>query len=178
MSIVIVSGNSGAGKSSACESLCERYDRTVHLETDDVYDWLRMGKIPPWREGSSEQNHTVSRACARAATAFAQQGWGVFIDGVVGPHILPDYIEELQAANVPVYYVVLRPSAREAERRANQRGERIMGPTALFERVQTMFDGDLPGWQLDNTTLTADQTADAIMAACGTGEALVWSPGE
>jgi adenylate kinase family enzyme len=32
--IVIVSGPSGAGKSSVCESLCERYDRTVHLETD------------------------------------------------------------------------------------------------------------------------------------------------
>jgi len=174
--ILIISGPSGAGKSAVCDALCERYDRTVHLQTDDVYGWIRMGYVPPWKEGSSEQNHMVSRACARAAAAFAQQGYGVFIDGVIGPHLLPDYIEELQAARVPVHYVVLLPPAHVAETRAHQRGERIMGPTALFEKVQTIFAGDLPGWSLDNTALTPDQTADRIMDACGEGRALIWTP--
>ena len=35
--IVIISGPPGAGKSSVAEALCERYDRTVRLETDDLY---------------------------------------------------------------------------------------------------------------------------------------------
>ena len=175
--IVIVSGPSGAGKSSVCEALCERYDRTVHLETDDVFGWMRMGYVQPWKAGSAEQNHMISRACARAATAFAQRGYGVFIDGVIGPHLLPDYLEELRAAGVPVHYVVLLPPSHVAESRARERGERIMGPTELFEKVQTMFDGELPGWSMDNSGLTADQTADRVMEACGRGEALVWGAG-
>jgi chloramphenicol 3-O-phosphotransferase len=176
MSIVIISGPSGAGKSATCEALCERYDRTVHIETDDVFAWMRMGYVPPWKEGSGDQNHMVSRACARAATVFAQRGFGVFIDGVIGPHLLPDYIDELQAARVPVHYVVLLPPSHVAEGRAHQRGERIMGPTELFEKVQSIFDGELPGWTLDNTGLSADQTADRVMEACGEGLALVWTP--
>lgn len=120
--IVIVSGGSGAGKSSACESLCERYDRTVHLETDDVFGWIRMGFVQPWKAGSMEQNRMISRAVARAATAFAQQRFGVFIDGVIGPHLLPDYIEELKPAGVPVHYAVLLPPAKIAVQRARQRG--------------------------------------------------------
>jgi chloramphenicol 3-O-phosphotransferase len=175
--IVIISGNSGAGKSATCESLCERYDRTVHLETDDVYGWLRMGRIPPWKEGSSRQNHMVSRACAHAATAFAQEGYGVFIDGVIGPHLLPEYLDELRTAAVPVHYVVLRPHVATAEERVHQRGERLMGSREIFERVQAMFEGELPGWALDNTGMTPDQAADLVMEACGRGDALVWTPG-
>jgi chloramphenicol 3-O-phosphotransferase len=174
--IVIVSGGSGAGKSSACESLCERYDRTVHLETDDVFAWVRMGFVQPWKPGSMEQNHMISRAVARAATAFAQRRFGVFIDGVIGPHLLPDYIEELKPAGVPMHYAVLLPPVEVGEKRAHKRGERIMGGPDLFARVQSMFEGDLPGWSLDNSNLSADQTADRIMDACARGQALVWSP--
>ena len=49
-----------------------------------------MGYIPPWKPGSTRQNMMVSRAAARAATAFAQEQYGVFIDGVIGPSHLPD----------------------------------------------------------------------------------------
>ena len=50
--IVIISGPSGAGKSSVCEALCERYDRTVHLETDEFYRVRSAwATINPWKPG-------------------------------------------------------------------------------------------------------------------------------
>lgn len=185
--IVIVSGPPGAGKSTVSDALCERYDRTVHLETDDAYGWIRMGFIQPWKPGSNRQNITVSRACARAAVAFAREQYGVFIDGVVGPAHLPVYLDELREARVPVHYAVLLPPVDVIVRRANDRDKVIAGLARdraghvgadMFARVHGMFNGaaDLPGWLLDNTNLTAEQTADRIMDACGRGDALVWSP--
>ena len=177
--IVIISGPPGAGKSSAAEALCERYDRTVHLETDDAYAWIRMGFIRPWKPGSARQNMMVSRASARAATAFAQEQYGVFIDGVIGAMHLPAYIEELKAAAVPVHYAVLLPPVDVIIRRAAERDKRIAGADeSMFARVHAMFADapDLPGWTLDNSTMTAQQSADAVMEACGRGDCLVWSP--
>lgn len=186
--IVIVSGPPGAGKSTVCEALCERYDRTVHLTTDDIYGWIRMGYIPPWKHGSMRQNMMVSRAAARAATGFAQNQYGVFIDGVIGPVHLPAYIDEMKVAGVPVHYAVLLPPVEEAMRRAQVRAEsdararaqyeRQAQDGGMFARVHAMFTEaiPLPGWALDNSGMSAEQTADAVMEACGRGECLVWSP--
>ena len=175
--IVIVSGPPGAGKSTVCEALCQRYDRTVHLTTDDMYGWIRMGYIPPWKPGSMRQNMMVSRSAARAATAFAQEEYGVFIDGVIGPMHLPAYIDELRVAGVPVHYAVLLPSLDVITRRAEEREKQIVNAGDMFERVHAMFaERREPGWTLDNGSMTAEQSADAVMEACGRGDCLVWSP--
>lgn len=176
--VVIVSGPPGAGKSTVTEALCERYDRTVHLETDDLYGWIRMGYIPPWQTGSMQQNVMVSRGAARAATAFAAEQYGVFVDGVIGPLHLPVYIEELRSSGVPVHYAVLLPPLDVILRRAEDREKQIPNAGDMFARVHAMF-ADAPAperWTLDNSGMTPQQTADAVMDACGRGDTLVYSP--
>ena len=173
--IVIVSGPPGAGKSSVCDALCERYDRTVHLETDDVFGWIRMGFVLPWKAGSQRQNETVSRACARAAAAFAAQQYGVFIDGVVQAWALPVYLDELAVARVPVHYVVLLPGVEAMQRRAAGR-EKQLGPVGdMYERMHATFAAEAGGRgvTIDSSAMTALETADAVMAACGRGDGLV-----
>ena len=175
--VVIVAGPPGSGKSTVCEALCERYDRTVHIETDEFYASLRMGYVPPWKPGSDRQNRLVSRAVARAASAYAQELYGVFIDGVIGPHLLPEYLDELRIAGVPVHYAVLLPSIDEMLLRAHTRDQIIPMPDDMYEPLHQMFSGDgLPGCRIDSTGMTADRTADALMAACGRGDCLVLSP--
>lgn len=176
--IVIVSGPSGAGKSSVCESLCERYDRTVHLETDSFFRFVRMGYVNPMKPASARQNAMISRAVARAATAYAQELFAVFIDGVIGPHLLPVYTDELAAARVPVHFVILRPSLEVTLERTGPREAEHNMPAQLHRRLYEQFVeyGDFAGVTIDNSSLTADQAADRVMAACGRGEALVLSP--
>jgi len=173
--IVILSGPSGAGKSAVAESLCERYDRTVHIETDEFFGWIRMGYVHPMKPESSRQNIMVSRAVARAATAYAQDLFAVFIDGVIGPHLLPVYVEELRASKAPVHFVILRPTLDESMRRiAGRPPERRLSKAdhgRLYE--QFVSYGDFGGITIDNTAMTADQTADRVMDACGAGECLV-----
>jgi chloramphenicol 3-O-phosphotransferase len=182
--IVIISGPPGAGKSTVAESLCARYDRTVHLKTDELYASVRMGFISPWKPESDRQNHMISRAAARAATAFAQELYAVFIDGVIGPHLLPEYLEDLRAAAVPVHFVLLRPSLDEIVRRgltrvgAETAPASMRVPEPLLRRGHATFErwGDFAGLTIDNSELTADQTADRVMDACGAGECLVLAP--
>lgn len=176
--IVIVSGPSGAGKSSVCEALCERYDRTVHIETDDFFAAIRMGRINPMDPASDTQNRMIARAAARAATAYAEQQYGVFIDGVVSPHLLPIYLEELRSAGVPIQFVLLMPSVEVTLLRVEPReSTRRMDETLQRElHRQFVASGSFAGWTLDNSDMTAEQAADAVMEACGRGDALVWSP--
>jgi chloramphenicol 3-O-phosphotransferase len=173
--IVILSGPSGAGKSAVAESLCERYDRTVHIETDEFFGWIRMGYVHPMKPESSRQNVMISRAVARSATAYIQDLFAVFIDGVIGPHLLPVYVEELRASKVPVHFVILRPTLDESMRRiAGRPPERRLSKAdhgRLYE--QFVSYGDFGGITIDNTAMTADQTADRVMDACGAGECLV-----
>jgi chloramphenicol 3-O-phosphotransferase len=176
--IVIVSGPSGAGKSSVCRALCERYDRTVHLETDLFFDAIQMGRIHPMRAESDHQNRMVSRAVARAATAYAQELYAVFIDGVIGPHLLPVYLEELAPAAVPVHFVLLMPSVEESLRRVAPREEQRRMVEDLHRELHDQFiaRGGFAGITIDNTHLTANETADRVMAACGAGDCLVYQP--
>lgn len=173
--IVIISGPPGSGKSGVCESLCERYDRTVHLRTDEMYGWIRMGSRRPWVAGAERQNAMVSRAAARAATAYVADLYALFIDGVIGPHLLPIYLEELRAATVPVHFVVLLPSLDETVRRGLARGLALRVPEQQLQSLHAQFVryGEFAGRTFDNTGLTADQTGDLVMDACGRGECLV-----
>jgi 2-phosphoglycerate kinase len=176
--IVIISGPSGAGKSATAESLCERYDRTVHIETDDFFGWIRMGYLRPWIAGSDRQNQMVTRAVARAATAYAHELYAVFIDGVIGPHLLPLYVEELKAAGVPIHFLVLMPRLEQTFARVDGREARLNMPEEAHRGLYEQFAGygAFAGMMIDNSDLTADQTADRVMDACGRGQCLVWSP--
>ncbi len=176
--IVIISGPSGAGKSSVAESLCERYDRTVHIETDAFFEAIRMGRMNPMHAGSDAQNRMVTRAVARAATAYAQDLFAVFIDGVIGPHLLPIYLEELRPARVPVQFVLLMPPLEETMRRVDPRDSTRRMQEAQHRDLHRQFvaHGAFAGCTIDNSGMTADQTADLVMEACGRGDCLVWTP--
>lgn len=173
--IVIITGPPGAGKSSVAEALCARYDRTVHLPVDDVQGWIRMGFIPPYKVESYAQTLMIARAAARAATAFAAELYGVFLEGVIGPDSLKVMLEELQVSEATVHVATLLPSAETLVRRSRERSQVNAGVTdEMLGQVRAMFAGwAMPGATIDNSEMMAEQTADRVMDACGRGEAVV-----
>jgi 2-phosphoglycerate kinase len=176
--VVIISGPSGAGKSSVAEALAQRYDRTVHIETDLLFHVIRMGYIHPMRPESDRQNRMVTRAAARAASAYAQNLFAVFVEGVIGPHLLPIYVEELKVAAVPVHFAMLLPSVEESVRRVAPRTADRRMIEAEHRELHRQFaeHGEFAGYVIDNTSMTAEETADAVMEACGRGDCLVYNP--
>ena len=176
--IVILSGPSGAGKSSVAEALAQRYDRTVHFETDLLFRAVRMGYVHPMQPESDRQNRMIARAAARAASAFAQDLFAVFIDGVIGPHLLPIYVDELTVVAVPVHFVLLLPTVEESIRRVAPRAPERKMIEAEHRELHRQFaeHGEFGGCIIDNTGMMADETADLVMEACGRGGCLVYFP--
>ena len=56
----------------------------MHLHTDDFYAWIASGYVDPWRMESYEQNTVIFGVAAGAADRFAEGGYDVVVDGVLG----------------------------------------------------------------------------------------------
>jgi adenylate kinase family enzyme len=121
-SVLILTGAPGAGKSTVADLLTRGERRAVHLHTDDFYDrYIKGGYVLPWRPESQAQNETVSRVLAAAAFTFAEGGYWVVIDGIVGPWFLDVYRAASKARGVSLHYAVLRAGEDASVRRVRER---------------------------------------------------------
>lgn len=145
----------------------------MHLHTDDFYGFIAAGYIPPYLAEADTQNHTVMEVALGAAFAYADGGFDVVVDGIVGPWML-DHCRRRAAAHpdIAVHYVVLRPSRETTLGRAQARS----APDALVERepILGMWDAfaqldDLETHVLDTSELSVDDTVEAVEAILGSG---------
>ena len=134
--IVILTGPPGAGKTTLARRLAESSaEPAAHLVCDTFFDAIRAGFIAPWLPESNDQNRTVNQAIAAAAVRYAEGGFAVFVDGVVGPWFLDIFHDAAREAGVPLDYIVLRLPREAAVSRARDRAESPLAdyPPNIFE---------------------------------------------
>lgn len=134
--VIIISGSPGSGKTTTAEMLahlpgCPK----VHLHTDDFWGYIKQGHIEPWLDEAAGQNQMIMEIAAGVAQRYAQNGYLVALDGVIGPWSLAPY----QALNVPVHYVLLRPPVAEAVARCQARGGDSLSDPAVVAEIHAMF---------------------------------------
>ena len=101
--IVLISGTPGTGKSTVAALLARdsQLAASLCLRTDSFYEALRKGAVPPHLPGSEAQNQVVIEAFLAAAVRFAQGGYDVIVDGVVGPWFLQPWLAAARAGGIP-----------------------------------------------------------------------------
>ena len=166
--ITIVSGCPGCGKTTLARALAESSKRGLHLSSDDFYAYPGH-LIPPTEPASKHQNETILRAVARAASAFAEGGYDVAVDGVIGPWMLPVVRPEFGDPD-ELLYLVLRCDLERAQRRVHEREG--AGASAVVEQMHAAFAnlGALEDCSLDTTGRSPEQVRDEFEARAARGE--------
>ena len=119
--ILVVTGSSGAGKTTVSRLVAATFDPSAHIRIDAFMPFVVNGWIEPWLPESARQNHILGGAVAAAAMQFAEGGYTVVLDG----HVFPDALTELAGAclrrGIPLHYAVLRCDLATCVTRARQR---------------------------------------------------------
>jgi len=167
--ILILSGSPGSGKSTAAAAVARLAgSRKVHLHTDDFWGFIQHGHVEPWLPEAEGQNQTVMAVAAAAAERYAQGGYFVIVDGVVGPW----FVEGFADLGVPTHYLVLRTDLADAIARCRQRGGETLSDPTVVAALHAQFSdlGQFERHALDVTGLSPGEVVGRVERAVQGGE--------
>ena len=179
--IILLSGPPGARKSSVAHALCERFDRMLLVEVDDLRHMVRAGYRHPWiaDHQAFEQLELGSRNAAAIALQSIAMRYAVVVTDVITAQATEWYRDALAHSPARVELVTLLPIIEETLRRDAARADSPSERSHdLHQQLTRESDaGRLPGAVLD-TTADPDPraTADRVQDAISRGHALFVAP--
>ena len=169
--IVLLSGAPGTGKSTAAALLARnsQLEASLTLRTDSFYEALGKGAVPPHLPGSETQNQVVIEAFLAAAVRFAQGGYDVIVDGVVGPWYLEPWLAAARKGT-EIHYFVLRADRETTLARALGRAK--LDEATNRQLMETMWEqfarlGPWEPYALDTTCLSPGRPPPCSRRNCG-----------
>ena len=152
--VVILSGPVGAGKSTVARELLAISPGPVACIEGDVF-WTFLAK-----GGTSRENFkTIMRAMTVAAMPFARAGHEIIVDFSIPPWFLDSVRKLIQTREIPLDYVVLRPSEAVCADRAAKRAEGTIPDYSTYRELYADFDG------VERHTVAGDVSDAASLAA-------------
>jgi cytidylate kinase len=138
VSLLVVTGPPGVGKSTIAALVADRLPRSALIEGDAFFAFLRQGAIEPWLPESQAQNEIVIEAAAVAAGRFARDLDTVY-EGVVGPWFVDIFLTGtgLDALD----YVVLLPDVEVCVERVMTRDGHEFRDEAAARKMHDHFAG-------------------------------------
>jgi chloramphenicol 3-O-phosphotransferase len=174
--VVLLTGPSGSGKTTVAGLVASDAPRpTVHVTTDEFFRAIRTGFIPPYLPESQRQNVVVVDAIVAAVAVYADGGYDVVVDGVIGPWFLPPYRRAAAEGEWRMSYVVLRPDLATTLARGQARGDGELTDTDALTGLHGAFAdlGELERHAIDTTGLDPVATAAEVRKAVASGDYLL-----
>ena len=165
---VIVTGMPGAGKTTITSLVARLMPRTALVSGDDVNQMMGSGFV--WFRGQPteealRQDELCNRNMCSLANNFIDFGFTALMDTVLADRSELDFFLALMSPR-PVRLVVLDPGIEACKARNAGRDPQDQFEFDGYERLEAEMQrefGDV-GWWLDTSALTADQTAETLVA--------------
>jgi adenylylsulfate kinase-like enzyme len=169
--VLLISGIPGAGKTTVSRLIAAQLPRSALISGDQVHDLVISGRRYPSEEQlggdigqeAGRQMLLRDRNICDLANNLAGAGFLPVIDDVI---VYRPRLERL-VANIkvrPIYMAMLAPDLDVVEQRDRDRQEKTV--FHLWSHLDDLMRQDMTGnglW-IDSTHLTAEQTADAVLA--------------
>jgi type II secretory pathway predicted ATPase ExeA len=75
--IAVITGPSGAGKTTVGRLIAASFELSVHIRMDDCTPFVVNGWVEPWLPEAAHQNHVLGSAVGAGAMQFAAGGYTV-----------------------------------------------------------------------------------------------------
>jgi chloramphenicol 3-O-phosphotransferase len=167
MSITILSGPIGAGKTTVAQELLALFPAPVSYIEGDVF-WKFVTK--PQGSDPRESFQVIMRAMTAAAIPFARSGYEVFVDFSIPPKFLGTALRIVK--EIPLNYIALRPSLAVCELRAVSRAEGRILDYANYRDFYALFEAS-PAHLICDDESDASSIARRIFQDLGSGRFLV-----
>jgi len=151
--VIMLSGPVGAGKTTVARELVSILPEPLsYIEGDTFWSFIKKSK---GRDGR-ENFRIIMRAMTAATLPFARSGYDVLIDFSIPPEFLKT--AQIILKDVPLDYVLLRPSQAVCAARASSRAEGKIADYTSYADFYRLFEG------ADHYTVRDDE-ADASTIA-------------
>ena len=168
--IVILSGPVGSGKTTvARELLALLPSPAAYIEGDTFWSFLVKGSS---RGPTPESFRAIMASMTAAAVPLATGGRHVLLDFSIPPWFLGTAKAIASVRQLPVHFVVLRPSQAVCAQRAATRSAGAIADYARFQDLYHDFD-NVGVHAVCDDTASPSETARAIMSGIEAGQFLV-----
>ena len=156
-SIILLSGPVGAGKTTVARALVASSPVPVAFIEGDTF-WSFIAKSGAG-QGRNKNFRMIMTAMTAAALPYALFGYEVIVDFSIPPWFLDTARKVVKSKDVPLDYVVLRPSETVCAARAAARAEGTITDYAHYRDLYSSFD------EADRYTIKDDAGGAAVVAA-------------
>jgi predicted kinase len=169
--VIIVSGGPGVGKTTVSRLVAAAFDRSVHLQADDIMASIVSGWVDPNLPEAAPQNEAIGGVLAVSAMSFAQDGYLTVVDGFLFPEGVQGLAVACTSRGLSCHYVVLTADLDTCWARARSRGEgRWPLEFSPFAVVHGRFDDlELDRRHMVEATGSPEAARDAVLSAFRTG---------